>query len=533
MRDREKLHKQLQPTFQNVRIIYIYPFLLSPIDFSNQLRNALEGKEVKNGVSFGEESVEHLKPSTFFYGPRFVKEIVKKWDIKSGKIEVGPFPGDFDHDECPEEPQWVPIPAKSLKLRGRLVVFYTGVGLADFQVDVEPLVSDTFNVKQVIAFSSWGEHFPVSVYRKEYWGDKRSDTIHLKTNNGQALYLHKIFEEQVECFRQELENNKKEFGSKIRFIDFRQAGFQELDKIIRLDSIPEKWQEEFKDFIPIVWRDGVPEMSGVEAKERFAWQIPYPLIILKTHEEVSSFADRYSVDISSILFKSLTPSQADMEFFEGHREALKKRLINMTANKKVFVKYSLKATVMLCESFEDNPSRYTIPSLRETLDLLMVEYYPLSVLDRLLDHEIWRMMKTKIGELGEKHLEWRQRLIRLKLYALSLVQDLVPLRMGTGSFKELYAVAVEKLRFEQLRQSVQYKVSQLDSLLQLILEITSLEAASKIDSRIKSLADGKYALTMLETYSRALESKEELNKLKERVLVIFQNLEKENKKKKG
>jgi hypothetical protein len=524
MKDRNKPQGQPRATFQNVRIIYLYPFLFSPIDFSNQLRNALGNKEVKNGMCFGEETVKHLKPSIFFYGPRFVKHIDEEWPIKNNEIRVGPFPGDFDQDISLEKQLWVSIPVKSLKLRGRLVVFYTGVGLADLQVDFEPLGNHNFDTTQVIALSSWGEHFPASVYIKDYLEDGESNAICLKVSDSEEKYLLKIFEDKVEEFRKELEDQKSKFGNTVRFIDFRQAGFQEQDKITRLDSIPEKWQEDFNDFMPIVWRDGIPKKAGTnyEAKERFGWQIPYPFIILKTGEEVSSFTDRYSVDIASILFKSLTPSKADMGFFMSHHEALDEKLINRVANKKIFVTYSLKSTVMLCASFEDNPSRYTIPSLRDTLDFITIEYYPLSILHRLLDHEIWRML-TNIEVLSAEHLKWRKRLVRLKLYALSLVQELVPLRTGTASFKELYAVASEKLRLEQLRSSVEFKVNQLDSLLSLILETSSLESASRIESRIKSLADGDYALTMLMSYARALESNERIKLIKkvEKLLTIY------------
>lgn len=463
------------------KIVYYYPFIfenLKPIKGIVDLKEThktiqeirkrlktkskdIEGIDFNLGEEFKGDKHKHMRDYVSLLCPR----LRFRWVSRNYK-------GDIQICHYPTE-EVKRIKDQEIEISSKVSLFWNGAGVVRIVLNVKKEIG----LEEIISLANLGELYPSVLYTDG------GDFISCKIGNDQIV----LFEETFNC---------------IKCVE------ESIQELFIKDGKKYHWMDSFDPFqsqeLPFIWPDfmTVDDLYTTQDKLQNAikkgWARPFPLVGLELRDvDKDNFEkclffekpldsktrkkyliggkDSFFNDILiSLLFRSLDTSYASEGFKDAFIVCDKDRNIaNMSANRKQFFHCGHKAAVFLCSSFDKAPANYSFATLESTVGLTLLEYYPLKFLIQYLDRNILTLSLELTREQSEKPEgeDWRKRIFRIKTFAVTLLQNYVRLRVGTGSLKESYEVFRKKLGVEKLLDMVKFRISQLDSFLQWYIEI--------------------------------------------------------------
>jgi hypothetical protein len=179
-----------------------------------------------------------------------------------------------------------------------------------------------------------------------------------------------------------------------------------------------------------------------------------------------------------------------LSFFEKHQLLKNERLANMCGTEKFFLVFHTRSSVAMYKRGEalTTLTKESIEALHSTLLLLRLRWYALLVTNARLDAQLKKVQRQVDAIVDHYRLQEKEttlskdlELDRMQLEIFSIkeellrnLQDPISYRAHFGSMLEIYETGAEKFRIYEMQSVILGKISNLDSLFEMMKEMKFL-----------------------------------------------------------
>lgn len=230
---------------------------------------------------------------------------------------------------------------------------------------------------------------------------------------------------------------------------------------------------------------------------------PYILLILclsdddsveKDEDFIEKFVKKNNLNIVSLLVRSEMISFTDKNFISKYCIAKAGRLINMCARKDLFINVHERVAIAICTKETEE----FIAELIKSIAYLRALWYSFAVTDFWIAKEItdyYKRIKNIEKELEnksdiqitDKAIKDIQELTGIKSLAISFLDEVITYKIQRGSLKGIIDALWDYFNMSHIKENIKFKLSQVDSILDYLIEIQGRIISKSIDLQMKKL----------------------------------------------